>query len=168
MGCLDHQNLTGLYRAPNQESITMDTLQPKLYRISMYEYYCSECSTLCEVDDLPFFRPHHECHNCGNNAFLKTVRDKDEWVLCRGAPQDGGLQDVVRVRGSWRAPNVSGTTTRTSLLLTHRSYCICPRIFVLKPEPKTYIVSGLCPELPRQSAMLSDLYHPRRTSILTE
>jgi len=56
----------------------MDTLQAKLYRISTYEYYCPTCSTHFGLDDLPFFKPHYECPDCGNSAHLKTVRDKHE------------------------------------------------------------------------------------------
>lgn len=43
----------------------MDTLQPKLYRISIRKYYCSNCSTLFEVDDLPSFRSRYECPSAG-------------------------------------------------------------------------------------------------------
>lgn len=55
----------------------MDTIRPKLHRITTYEYYCSRCSALLEIDDLPFLEPHHDCPGCGNNAFLKTVEKKD-------------------------------------------------------------------------------------------
>jgi len=56
----------------------MDTLQPKLYRISTYEYYCPTCSTHFELDHLPFFKPHHEGPNYLNEAYLKIVRGRDE------------------------------------------------------------------------------------------
>ncbi len=56
----------------------MDTLRPKLYRISTYEYYCPSCSTHYEIDDLTLFKPHHRCSNYKNHAHLKAVRDRNE------------------------------------------------------------------------------------------